>query len=119
MKSRKELKEEFKQKKYRIGVFKISNNINGKIFIGSSMDLDAIWHAQKLQLDFGIHQNIELQKDWKQFGAENFHYEIVEEIIQKNDPKVNYQMEVKILEEMILDDLKPFDKKGYNILKRK
>ncbi len=119
MKTRRELKEEYKQMKYKIGVFKISNKINGKIFIGSSMDLVAIWHAQKLQLDCGMHQNIELQKDWKQYGAENFSYEIVEEIYPTDDPKVNYPKEIKILEEMILDDLQPYDNNGYNILKMK
>lgn len=72
MKTQKELKAEYKQMKFKIGVFRIRNNRNGKIHIGSSLDLKAIWYAQKLQLDMGIHQNGELQKDWKEFGAENF-----------------------------------------------
>jgi len=55
--------------KFKMGVFQIKNNCNGKIFIGSSLDLTAIWHAQKLQLEMGMHQNSDLQKDWKKYGS--------------------------------------------------
>ena len=114
MKSRKELKEEYKQMKFPMGVFSIKNKINGKIFIGSSLDLNAIWHRQKLQLEIGQHQNSELQKDWKEFGAENFVYEIIDEIKQLEDKPVDYNKEIKALEEMIIEELQPFDDKGYN-----
>ncbi len=114
MKTRKELKEEYKQMKFKMGVFQIKNNVNGKIFIGSSLDLIAIWHAQKLQLDIGIHPNSELQKDWKEFGAENFSYEIIEEIKQNDDKPIDYAKEIKVLEEMIIDEVQHFENKGYN-----
>ena len=65
MKTRKELREEYNQMKFRMGVFQIRNKINGKVFIGSSTDLKAIWYAEKLQLDIGLHSNSELQKELK------------------------------------------------------
>ena len=74
MKTWKELKEEYKQIKYKMGVFQIKNDCNGKIFIGSSLDLKAIWHSQRLQLETGTHSNRDLQKDWKEFGPEKFRY---------------------------------------------
>ena len=114
MKTRKELKEEYKQMKFPMGVFQIKNNINGKIFIGSSLDLKAIWHAQKLQLDIGIHQNSDLQKDWKQFGSENFTYEILDEVKHSEKKIINYEKEIKTLEDMIIEELQPFENKGYN-----
>ena len=114
MKTRKELKEEYKQMKFKMGVFQIKNNINGKIFIGSSLDLKAIWYAQKLQLDMGMHQNSELQKDWKEFGSENFSYEILDEINQTEDKPIDYKKEIKTLEDMIIDDLQPFEVNEYN-----
>ena len=114
MKTRKELKEEYKQMKFKMGVFQIKNDVSGKLFIGSSLDLIAIWHAQKLQLDIGIHPNSELQKDWKEFGAENFSYEIIEEIKQSDDKPIDYAKEIKVLEEMIIDEVQPFENKGYN-----
>jgi len=115
MKTRKELKEEYKQMKFKMGVFKIVNIKNNKIFIGSSQDLKAIWHAQKLQLDFGIHPNADLQLDWKEFGSENFRYEIIEEVKQTEEDKpIDYGKEVKVLEEMIIEELQPFANIGYN-----
>ena len=114
MKTRKELKEEYKQMKFKMGVFQIKNNINGKIFIGSSLDLKAIWYAQKLQLDIGMHQNSELQKDWKEFGSENFIYEILDEINQTDDKPIDYKKEIKTLEDMIIDELQAFEENGYN-----
>ena len=114
MKTRKELKEEYKQMKFKMGVFKIQNKVNNKMFIGSSLDLDAIWHAQKLQLDIGMHKNNELQKDWKQYGSDNFLYEILEEIKQSDDTKVDFNKEVKALEELIIEEIQPFEDNGYN-----
>ena len=114
MKTRKELKEEYKQMKYRMGVFQIKNIINGKVFVGSSIDLKAIWFAQKLQLDMGIHPNAGLQEDWKKLGEGQFVYEILEEIKQSDDKPLDYTKEVKALEEMLIEEMQPFDDKGYN-----
>lgn len=114
MKTRKELKEEYKLMKFKMGVFQIKNRINGKLFIGSSTDLNAIWHAQKLQLDLGIHQNDNLQKEWTEFGVENFIYEIREELIQKDDKPLDFAKEVRALEELIIGEVQPFGEKGYN-----
>lgn len=114
MKSRKELKAAYKQKKFRMGVFCITNKLNGKIFIGSSLDLVAIWHAQRFQLNAGMHPNEKLQQDWKLSGPENFTYEIIEEIGQSEESTTDFNQEVKVLEQMILEELQPYEEKGYN-----
>lgn len=114
MKTRKELKEEYKQMKFRMGVFQIKNMVNGRVFIGSSTDLKAIWYAQKLQLNMGMHQNSDLQKEWKEFGADNFIYEILEEIKQTEDKPTDYAKEVKALEEIMIEELQPYEAKGYH-----
>lgn len=114
MKSKKELKNEYKQKKFKIGVFQIRNTINNKIFIESSTDLIAIWNRQKFQLNMGNHPNSELQKDWIKFGGDKFNYEILEEIKQKEGILKNYDKKVKELEKMYIEELNPFEKRGYN-----
>jgi hypothetical protein len=118
MKTRKELKEEYKQMKFRMGVFQIRNTINGKVFIGSSPDLIAVWNSQKFQLEAGMHQNAALQKEWNEFGAGNFVYEIIEEILPSDDKPLDYNKEIKTLEQMIIEDRKPFDDKGYHRLQQ-
>ncbi|UAY50751.1 GIY-YIG nuclease family protein [Ferruginibacter albus] len=115
MKTKKELKEDYKQIRFKIGVFQIRNTVNGKIFISSAVNLDAIRNSNFAQLRFGAHRNEELQKDWNQYGEENFQFEILDEIKQDETKVVDYSKDVKQLEKMYIDELKPFDDKGYNM----
>ena len=114
MKTRKELKEQYKQRKNKMGVFQIKNTYNNKIFIGSSMDLNAIWNRQKMQLKLGRHPNKALQEDWKEYGEESFIYEILAELKQDDKKEVNYKKELKELEKLYIEELEPFESKGYN-----
>jgi 23S rRNA A1618 N6-methylase RlmF len=118
MKTRKELKEEYKKMKFKMGVYQIRNKINGKIFISSTLDLNAAWNSQKFQLNFGSHKNEELQKEWKEFGEESFVYEIVDELKHIEDKEMNYNEEIKVLENMLIEELQPFGNRGYNKRKK-
>ncbi len=118
MKTNKELKNEYKLYKSPKGVFQIKNKVNGKILIGSNIDLKAIWNRQKAQLNFGNHPNDELQKDWKELGADAFEYEIILEIKENEGKEIDFPKELKILEELYLDELQPFGEKGYNKKKK-
>lgn len=114
MKTRKELKDEYKRMKFQIGIFQIRNILNNKIYIGSSPDLKSVWNREKFQLEMGMHYNTELQKEWKQFGAENFVYEIIEEIKQNDEEERNYKSELKDLEKTTIERLQPYGEKGYH-----
>ncbi|MFC2088316.1 hypothetical protein ACFLSX_01850 [Calditrichota bacterium] len=46
-----------------------------------------------------------MQKDWKEYGEDKFVFEILSELKYKNEENVNYQEELKILEEMVVDEL--------------
>ncbi|MBB4800506.1 group I intron endonuclease [Flavobacterium nitrogenifigens] len=118
MKTKKELRDEYKEMKFKKGVFQIQNTENKKIYIDSSADLDAIFKRLKFQLNCGNHPLAELQKDWKEFGEDKFEFEILSEI-KENDTAVKFdQKELKVLEQMFLDEIKPFDEKGYNKKKK-
>ncbi|MFI5222244.1 MAG: GIY-YIG nuclease family protein [Bacteroidia bacterium] len=114
MKTKKDLKEEYKQMKFKMGVFQIRNTLNHKIFVDGSTNLDAIWNRHRAQLNFGGHPNAILQKDWNNFGQENFVFEILAELKQSETGEHDYNKEVKQLSEMFIDELKPFDEKGYH-----
>jgi hypothetical protein len=51
MDSQKALRDEYKQKKFRIGVFQLCNLDNQKILIGSNVNLDAIWNRIRSELN--------------------------------------------------------------------
>ncbi len=113
-KTKKELKEEYKNMKFDMGVFQIRNTANDKIFVDSGTNMNAKWNRNRLQLNFGNHPNKELQKDWNTFGEESFEFEIVSELEHKENENIDYQKEVKLLEEMMMEELKPYEDKGYN-----
>ena len=114
MKTNKELKQEYKLHKTKKGVYQIKNKKSGKILIGSSTDLVAIWNRQKAQLGFGSHPNPELQKDWNELGPEEFEYEILSELKEDDSKEIDYKKEVRELEELFIEELQPFGEKGYN-----
>ena len=112
--TRQELKEQYKQMKPKMGVYQIKNSVNGKIFIGSNTNLDAIWNRQRLALNFGNHPNTALQQDWKTLGEDQFTFSILSEIKEEEDKKVDYSKEVKQLEQLFLEELQPYDNQGYH-----
>lgn len=111
-KSRKELLEKYKQIKTYMGVIKITNNVNGKIYITAFPNLKNQWINIQAQLDMGRHANSQLQKDWKELGAEAFTYEVLEE--KEADEVLDKRWELKQMEKSWLEKLQPYGDRGYN-----
>jgi hypothetical protein len=103
MKTRDELKEEYKLRKPPMGVFQIRNTSSGKVFIASSTQLDKAWNRHKFQLDLNGHPNKELQKEWNELGESQFVFEVIEEMKQSDSEMVNPTEEVKLLEQLCLE----------------
>lgn len=114
MKTKKELKEQYKQMKFPAGVFQVRNTTNNKIFVEGSVILDAIWNRHRVQLNFGNHPNEELQKDWKELGESHFKFEIPDTIDPEKEEIKYPGKEVKSLEAIYIEELRPFGEKGYN-----
>ena len=109
---RKELLEEYKQIKTYMGVIKIKNTVNGKIFISTCSNLKNRWLTLRGQLDMGRFANSELQKDWNELGADAFTYEVIEEKEVKED--TDKRWELKQMESKWLEKLQPYGDRGYN-----
>ena len=114
MKSQKELKNDFKSARTQMGIFQIRNLVNGKVLIDSSTNLESIWNRNRTELKFGSHRNDLLQNEWKQFGEENFVFEVLAEIKQKEDEVINYTAELKQLKALFLEERQPYGDRGYN-----
>jgi len=104
MKTRKELKEEYKQMKFPMGVFQIRNISNNKILIDNSTNMVSKWNRHKSELTFGTHKNKVLQKDWNEKGKDNFVFEILSELQQSDEKNTNYSRELQLLQQMIIDE---------------
>lgn len=61
-----------------IGIYKITNKQNGKLYIGRSKDIFNRWKSHLTSLRKKKHGNQHLQEDFNAFGIDNFSFEIVE-----------------------------------------
>ncbi len=123
---------EYQERERSMGVYQIKNIENGRLFIGSSTNLEGLWNKEKFILDMGSHQNKTLQQDWKHFGGEKFEFLILETV--KFESKIRYdyrdvidaegrepadvvrqyKREVERLRDVCLEKLQPYEEKGYN-----
>ena len=115
---KKELIKEYKQNPPKMGVYQIRNLVNDKVLIGIALNLAGILNSNKFQLNMGGHRNKALQAEWKEFGAENFVFEVLDELAPNSSSEKDYREELAFLEEFWLDKLQPFGERGYNEKKK-
>ena len=101
-----------------IGIFQVRNLVNDKIFVGSTMNLDAMFNRIRFQLYAGSHPNKDLEADWKRYGTGKFAFEVLEEIFPRDDVNYNFQADLETLEDLWLEKLQPYGEKGYNTKKK-
>ena len=85
------------------GIYKITNKVNGKYYIGQSIDIYRRWEDEKHFVSVNKH----LQNAFKKYGFDNFSFEILEECSEEllNDREIYY---ISLLEATN-------NKKGYNM----
>ena len=72
MNKRKELTFAYMQTPRPMGVYHITNNVNGRMLIGASPNLDGRLNRLQFELKMGMHRNKELQRDWNEYGEHAF-----------------------------------------------
>ena len=116
---RKQLKQEYKQTPRAMGIYQLRNIVNGKVFVGSSKNLDGMFNRHRFGLTNGVHINKDLQNDWNDLGQEHFAFEILEQLKPNDDPQYDYTEELQIMEELWFEKLQPYQERGYNKPARK
>ncbi len=114
MKNLRDVKREYKERRKAAGVFQVKNTANGKVLLGSSMNLEGPLNRNKFMLTIGRHPNVVLQRDWDATGPGNFIFEVIEEVKVSDDPHFDVDDELTLLEQIWLEKLQPFGEKGYN-----
>lgn len=86
------------------GIYKITNQINGKVYIGQSINIERRWRRHKSDVenrDYPIYRAI------RKYGLENFYFEIVEEtLVSELNEKERYWISFYG---------SAFSEKGYNL----
>lgn len=70
-----------------IGIYKITNTVNGKVYIGQSINIEKRWKRHIYELSKNRHGNLHLQSAWNKYGSSSFVFKVLK-ICSKE--KLNY-----------------------------
>lgn len=82
---RKELLEEYKNRRPEMGVISIRCKETGDSFLGISNDTKVGFNRHRFQLPANLHPNKRLQGLWNQYGEDAFEYAVVK-VLNDDDP---------------------------------
>ena len=88
-----------------IGIYKITNNINGMFYIGQSIDIDKRW----IHHNCVGSQSVKIRNALRKYGRDNFTLSVLEELSRE---------QLTEREQFYLDALDPFGSRGYNICRK-
>lgn len=97
-----------------IGIYKIVNKINNKVYIGESLDIERRWDEHKEDLNNNKHHSKKLQSAWNKYGEESFEFLIEKDLT--NDTYINnFLLELVLLkyEDIYINKYNSVDE-GYN-----
>ena len=114
VKTRKDLHREYKERAKLAGIYQVKNIKNGKVLLGSSLNLEGPLNRHKFMLKIGSHTNKALQNDWNAFGPDAFVFEILEEVQVNDDPNFDLQDDLALMEMIWLEKTQPVQN-GYNL----
>jgi hypothetical protein len=113
--NKKALKQQYKQEARPAGVFQIRNTVNGKVQVAGTMNLDGSRNRFSFEQKVGsVTKNRALQEEWKEFGADAFVFEVLEELEARDDTEADRRADVEVLEALWIEKLQPFGDRGYN-----
>jgi|SRR6218665_1225317 len=112
---RAELKRSYKEKPPDMGVFAVRNRANGKLLVGTSLNLPGALNRLRFELTTRIHRNFPaLQEDWDRLGADAFSFEVLDVLAPPEEPGGDLKEELRVLEALWLERLRPYGEAGYN-----
>jgi hypothetical protein len=113
---RAELKQAYKEKPPEMGVYAVRNRANGKVLVGTSVNLPGMLNRVRFQLVHGGYRtHPALQEDWNRYGADHFTFEVLDVLPPSEEPRTtDPKEELQVLEALWLERLRPYGEAGYN-----
>lgn len=112
MNRRRELSNEYKERRLRGGVYTITNTANGMYLIGYAANLASVRNRFDFAVMIGAAVDPRVRQDWEALGAQAFTLAVLEEQEQKPDQtQAAFLDDLKTLEQLwraTLDPLKEY-----------
>ena len=99
---KKELREQYKNRRPEMGVVALTCAATGDSFLGPTTDAQAMFNGLRVKLNGGSHPNKRLQALWKEHGEAGFSMTLVE-TFDYDDPKDDHKAELELLRDMLLE----------------
>lgn len=113
--NRREMIKEYKNSPRPMGIVQVRNLRNNRVYLAASANTPGTINSIRFQLKMGTFlPSPGLAKDWQETGEESFVIEVLDELKPVDDPAHDYRDDLKALETMWLEKLKPFGEQGYH-----
>lgn len=113
--NRKDAIKEYKKTIQPMGIVQVRNIRNNRVYLTASANTPGTMNSIRFQLKMGTFlPSPALARDWKEMGEESFVIEVLDELKPVEDPGHDYRDDLKALEEMWREKLKPFGERGYH-----
>lgn len=101
MNRRRELLEEWKNRRPDMGIISITCVPTGDVFLDFSKDINATFNSNRFRLTIKRHPNMEMQALWNEYGIDNFEFETVKLLKYKNVEDVERDDLLELLEDAL------------------
>lgn len=91
------------------GIYKITNKINQKSYIGKSTNIEERWNYHKTHFNYEKEYEKPLYKAFRKYGLENFIFEIIETLTE-----TEYQEKINQKESYWIEYYNTYGSTGYN-----
>jgi len=96
MRRKKELLEEYRNRRPEMGVVSFRCIATGESFMGSTKDTKAYFNSERFKLLSGGHPNRQFQEIWNKHGEEGFEVSVLK-TLKYDDPKEDHREELEEL----------------------
>lgn len=113
--NRREMIKEYKRTIQPMGIVQVKNIRNNRVYLAASANIPGTINSIRFQLKMGTFlPSPGLAQDWRELGEQSFVVEVLDELKPVDDPAYDYRDDLKALEAMWLEKLKPFGEQGYH-----
>ncbi len=105
-KTKKEIISQYKERKVFGGIYAIRNTLSNKLLIGSTTDMQGSKNRFEFSSKTGSCVELKLQSDWNKQGAEQFVFEVLEEL-EKNETQTDkeFKADINALKDLWIEKL--------------